>query len=175
MKMEKLSKCVTDKNFIIIGKIGKPHGIKGDIRVYPLTDFPDRFAKLTTAYIDELPVKIESVQHHNGVLIMHIQNFDSREKSAALTGKFLQVPREEAAPLSAGEYYTFDIIGLAVYDEKNTKLGTVTNVLKTGSNDVYVVEKPEDGGTILLPALKKVVTKIDIKNKRMDVIWTDEQ
>ena len=78
-----------------------------------------------------------------------------------LTGELLRVAREDAAPLAEGEFYTFDIIGLAVLDMAGERLGEVTNVLKTGSNDVYVVKKP-DGAELLVPALKKVVREIDI-------------
>ena len=78
-----------------------------------------------------------------------------------MTGELLRVAREDAAPLAEGEFYTFDIIGLAVLDMAGERLGEVTNVLKTGSNDVYVVKKP-DGAELLVPALKKVVSEIDI-------------
>ena len=85
----------------------------------------------------------------------------TREAAAKLTGELLRVPREAAAPLEEGEFYTFDIIGLAALDMTGERLGEVTNVLKTGSNDVYVVKKP-DGAELLVPALKKVVREIDV-------------
>ncbi|WP_196605621.1 ribosome maturation factor RimM [Pectinatus haikarae] len=172
--MEKLSKCVTDKNFIVVGKIGRPHGIRGAIRVYPLTDFPERFLKMRSAYIDDTLVEINTVQYHNDFIIMDIKGFDDREKAAAATGKLLRVERGEAAPLAEGEYYTFDIVGLKVWNEEGIVLGTIINVLKTGSNDVYVIKSTESAEPILLPALKKVVTKIDIEHKRMDVIWPEK-
>lgn len=169
--MEKSSKCVTDK--IIIGRIGRPQGIKGGLRLYPLTDFPDRFDNLTEAYIDDRLVTINSIQQHSDFLVLNIKGLTEREAAAALTGKFLQIERENAAPLAEGEYYTFDIIGMAVYNEDNLLLGKINNILKTGSNDVYVIKSEQTEKEILLPALKKTVTKIDVENKRMDVIWPD--
>ena len=93
---------------------------------------------------------------------MRFKGFDTREVVAQLTGELLQVPREEAAPLSDEEYYTFDIIGLAVRDTDGGEHGEVTQVLKTGSNDVYVA-RDAAGKELLIPALKAVVREIDVE------------
>ena len=85
-----------------------------------------------------------------------------------LTGRLLTVDRSEAVPREEGEFYTFDIIGLTVYDEAGTELGTVENVLRTGSNDVYQARRP-DGRELLIPALKAVVKEIDVAGGRMVV------
>ncbi len=172
--MEKLSKCAPE-DLLIIGKIGKPHGIKGELRVYPLTDFPDRFEKLHQAYIDNKVIDIISTRYSNDFVILKIKDFSSREQAAAITGKLLKISRADAAPLSKGEYYSFDIIGLAVYDENNVLVGNIIDIIKTGSNDVYVIEEPETAKHILIPALKKVVTNIDLTNKRMDIIMPIEE
>ena len=166
--MEKSSKCATDKEFIVIGRIGKPHGVKGSIRVYPLTDFPGRFTDLRSAYIDSTPVEIISAQYSNDFIIMNIKTFDTREKAASVTGRLLKIDRRDAAPLSEGEYYAFDIIGLDVYDENGIQVGTVVNILKTGSNDVYVIAVPGQKD-YLLPALKKYVKEINLAEKRIVV------
>ena len=80
--------------------------------------------------------------------------------------KLLKVDKKNAAPLAEGEFYTFDLIGMQVFDTDDNKIGKITNVLKTGSNDVFVV-KCEDEHELLIPALKRVVKKIDIDNKIM--------
>ena len=161
------------KNRIVIGKIGAPHGVKGEVRVIPLTDFPDRFNDLAEVMVGEELLKIDSVREHKGVLLIKFKEYDTRETIATLTGKTITVDRADAAPLSDGEYYTFDIIGLSVYDEAGEMLGEVENVLKTGSNDVYVT-RANDGREILIPALKSVVKEIDIKNGRMVVNMLQE-
>lgn len=167
--MEKLSKCAPEE-MLIIGKIGKPHGIKGELRVYPLTDFPERFEKLRTAYIDNTAFDITSTRYSNDFVILKIKDFNNREQAATVTGKLLKINRADAAPLAKGEYYSFDIIGLIVYDENDICLGKIIDIIKTGSNDVYIIEEAETAKHILIPALKKVVTNIDLTNKRMDII-----
>ena len=99
---------------------------------------------------------------------MKFREYPVREDAMRLTGRLLTVDRSEAAPLEDGEFYTFDIIGLTVYDVEGTELGTVENVLRTGSNDVYQTRLTA-GGELLIPALKAVVKEIDIKGGRMVV------
>ena len=99
---------------------------------------------------------------------MRFREYAVREDAQKLTGRLLTVARAEAAPLDEGEYYVFDIVGLTVYDEEDNELGTVENVLRTGSNDVYAV-RSEDGREILIPALRSVVREIDVPGGRMTV------
>ena len=146
---------------VVIGKAGAPHGLRGEVRVIPLTDFPGRFESLREVFIGERVFHVEHVHYHRQFVLLTLAECTSREAAAKLTGELLRVAREDAAPLAEGEFYTFDIIGLAVLDMAGKRLGEVTNVLKTGSNDVYVVKKP-DGADLLVPALKKVVREINI-------------
>ena len=146
---------------VVIGKAGAPHGLRGEVRVIPLTDFPERFESLREVFIGERVFHVEHVHYHRQFVLLTLAECTSREAAAKLTGELLRVAREDAAPLAEGEFYTFDIIGLAVLDMAGERLGEVTNVLKTGSNDVYVVKNP-DGSELLVPALKNVVREIDI-------------
>ena len=150
---------------IIIGKIGKARGIDGTLKIIPLTDFEGRFDNLTEIEVGGKMFQVEKVQHIGGEIFIKFENIDSREFAKTLTNKFLKVPRAEAAPLEDGEFYTFDIIGCEVFDgDKN--IGKVENVLKTGSNDVFQVAGEKE---ILIPALKSVIKKIDIDNKKIVV------
>lgn len=159
---------------IIIGKIGAPHGVHGELRIRPLTDFSDRFAGLKEVMAGEELLHVESVKYHGQSLLMKFREYGVRETAMKLTGKFLTVDRSQAAPLSEGEFYTFDIIGLEVFDRAGRKLGVVEHVLRTGSNDVYAV-RGEDHREILIPALKKVVKEIDIGGGRMVVEMLEEE
>ena len=158
----------TSNERIVIGRVGAAHGIRGELRIIPLTDFPERFAALREVMVGDELLHIESVKPQGKNFLMRFREYAVREDAQRLTGRLLTVARAEAAPLDEGEYYVFDIVGLTVYDEEDYELGTVENVLRTGSNDVYAV-RSEDGREILIPALRKVVRTIDVLNGRMTV------
>ena len=153
---------------IIIGKIGAARGLNGELKLIPLTDFENRFENLRQVDVDGKILKIDYVRQIGGNLIIKFVEYNNREAAQKLTNKMLKVDKSAAAPLSDGEFYTFDIIGLNVFNLNDKKLGEVIEVLKTGSNDVFVT-KSEDEREILIPALKKAVKKIDIENKIMIV------
>ncbi|MBR3722035.1 MAG: 16S rRNA processing protein RimM [Selenomonadaceae bacterium] len=161
-----MTKSSQSEDRIVVGKIGAPHGVRGTFRVYALTDFPERFFEMKEIRAGKETFAIESVKEDNKSLLMKFARVDTREDAALLNGRLLTVDRKDAAPLEEGEYYTFDIVGLNVFDLSGENLGKVTNVLRTGSNDVYVVNDAE-GKEILIPALKKVVKAIDIEAGKM--------
>jgi len=163
-----MTKSSLSEDRIIVGKIGKTHGIGGFFRVNILTDFPERFKNMKEITAGDKVYKIDGVREHNNGILMKFENINTPEDAKLLNGKLLTVSKAEAAPLNEGEYYVFDIIGLTVSDTKGEVLGEVKNILQTGSNDVYEV-KDGDGREILIPALKKVVKEIDIENKKMTV------
>ena len=148
---------------IIIGKLGKVRGLNGTLKIIPLTDFEGRFDDLTEIFVDGNLRQIEHVLHIGDEIFVKFKGIDERESAKTLTNKILTVPRSQAAPLDEGEYYTFDIIGCEVF-EGEKKIGVVTDVLKTGSNDVFQVSGDKE---ILIPALKSVVQKIDITAKKI--------
>lgn len=161
------------EKLIIIGKIGAPHGVRGDVRIIPLTDFPNRFDCLKKVFLSEdVSFEIERVKYNNQFVIVKFKGINNREDIEPLKGKLIKVLRTDVPPLADGEYYSFDIIGLEVYTQADEYLGKITEILKTGSNDVYVVQNEKEQH--LIPALKKVVTSIDITAGKMQVILQEE-
>lgn len=157
------------EQLITVGKVLAPHGVRGDVRILPLTDFPDRFFHTPAVYLDNgKQVAITAVRRHGRYLLLHFAGYDTPEAAAQLRGSLLRVPRSALVPLPPGSYYVFDIIGLSVYTADGRLRGTVTDVLSTGSNDVYVVTPPT-GKDLLVPALKQVVLSIDIDGGRMTI------
>ena len=154
----------TDK--IIIGKLGAARGLNGELKLIPLTDFADRFDDLKEVDVDGKNIRIDYVKLIGNSLVIKFTDYNNREAAQKLTNKMLRVEKSQAAPLAEGEFYTFDIIGLEVLDLNEDKLGTITDVLKTGSNDVFV-SRSEEGHETLIPALKRIVKKIDLTNKVM--------
>ena len=170
--MTKLSPSAAKKR-VTIGKVGAAHGIHGEMRIIPLTDFVERFAQMKKVMIGDELLHIESCKYHKQYVLMKFREYPSRETARCLTGRLLTIDRDETVPLKEGEYYTFDIVGLTVYDMDGRELGHVENVLRTGSNDVYQTRRV-DGGELLIPALKAVVKEIDVSGGRMLVDLPEE-
>lgn len=157
--------------YINIGKVVGSQGKQGEVRVLPLTDFPERFLSMKKVRLfgggAHRELEVEEARHFKQFIVMKFKGIDDLNDAFSLKENFIQVIRSELVPLPADNYYIFDIIGLAVFTESGLLLGKISEVLKTGANDVYVIETGEK--PILLPALKKVVKEIDIKAGRMIV------
>lgn len=167
---------MAELDLFTIGQIVAPHGVRGDVRIYPDTDFPKRFLKMKYGYINGKKYTVEHARLHKRVVLMKFAGVDDRNAAELLVKKELQVPREDLVPLKKGQHYIYDIIGIDVYDLEDQRLGTLTDVLRTGSNDVYVVTA-DDGKETLLAAIPDVVKSIDEETKKMVVDppeWVDE-
>lgn len=154
--------------FLAVGQIIKPHGVRGEVAVEILTDFPGRFALLERVYIDaDSPrsVALESVRFHKGRALLKLGGYDDRTAVERLRGEMVLVPIDEAMPLEPDQYYQEDLIGLEVWTTDEEYLGDVVDILETGANDVFVVHG--DRGEVLLPAIEDVVQWIDLEENRM--------
>ena len=161
---------------ITIGKAVKPFGVKGEMKIEPMTDFPERFKDLRRVFLvspagRELVCEVRSLRYSGGFPLLQLDGYDSPEKAKALNGWFLKVPQEEAVPLPEGSYYWFELVGMEVVSEAGEKLGTIVEVFETGSNDVYVMKQGRK--EIYLPATKEIVKHIDRKAKRMVIHLVD--
>jgi len=165
---------MSNTELINIGKIVAPHGVRGDVRIVPLTDFPDRFNDLKTVYVEDVGhLTLDSVRQHKKFILLKFAELDSMSAVEPLRGKMLKVKREDVVKLPKGQYYIFDIVGLNVFTEEGISLGVITDVLQPGSNDVYVIEQ-QDKKELLIPAIKEVVKKIDVEGKQMIVKLQEE-
>jgi len=155
--------------YLSIGQIINTHGLRGAVKVYPLTDDISRFEKLKEVYVEEndglVKYKVESVKFLSSTVSVKLKGVDSEEAANKLRGSYIKVDRKSAVKLPKDTYFICDLIDLEVYDEKGLLLGTVKDVLQTGSNDVYVIQS--SGKDILIPALKDIVKKIDLENKKI--------
>ncbi len=161
---------------ITIGRAVKPFGIKGEMKIEPLTDFPERFKDLRSVYLvspagKELVCEVKSVRYAGGTPYLIFGGYESPEKAKTLNGWFLEVPEEEAVPLPEGSYYWFELVGMEVFSESGEKLGKITEVFETGSNDVYVMKR--GGKEVYIPATKEIVKQVDRKAKRMVIHLMD--
>ncbi|RPI96489.1 MAG: 16S rRNA processing protein RimM [Chloroflexi bacterium] len=161
--------------FLLLGRVLRPHGIRGEIRIEVLTDYPERIVPGMTGYIDrdpknarsEVEYTIESARTHQQYLILRLEDIPDRDAADMLREQFVMVAFDDAVPLDEDEFYLFQAIGLAVYTDAGEHLGDVADVLETGANDVYVVQGPR--GEILLPAVDEVILDVDLDAGRMTV------
>lgn len=155
-----------------VGVIVRTHGIRGEVKVFPTTDSPDRFDELKNVIIRREnrfhAAEVEKVRYFKNLVIVKFKDIDSIDEVEKYVGADLCIKREDGVPLSAGEYYIADIIGMEVYDEDGIHLGTVKDVMETGANDVYLVSA-ENGKEYMLPAVKECIRNIDIENNEMKV------
>lgn len=156
--------------YLTIGILGKPHGIKGEILLFVRTDFPERIRKGKYVFIGDLydAYILESVRQHSRGLLIKFETLDSIESVEMLRGKDVFVKVSSLPPLPEGEYYHHQLLGMDVFTTEGTLLGKLTEILETGSNDVYVV-KTSEGKEELIPALKQNLIKIDVSRKTMVV------
>jgi 16S rRNA processing protein RimM len=162
----------SEPRFLIIGEVMRPHGLRGELKVKILTEFPERFQLLEEVYLSDegtepRPYRLEQVRHHQGFVILKLRTCDNRAAAEKLRGWLVQVPRELAMPLEEGAYYIYQIVGLEVWTEAGEYLGRVAEVLEMPANDVYVVHGPT--GEILLPAIESVIRQINLPTQRMTV------
>lgn len=147
-----------------IGVITSTHGLKGEVKVYPTTDDVNRFRELKTCFIrtkqGDIPVEKKTCKFFKNMVILSFAEFKDINEIEKYKGCELYVTRDNAVPLEEDEFYIADVMGAEVVREDGTKLGTLTDVMQTGANDVFVVEM-EDGKEVLLPVIKDCVLDID--------------
>jgi 16S rRNA processing protein RimM len=144
------------------------HGLGGDLRVQPTTDFPERLAELESVWVAPpgkvaTQYRLRRVSEHTSksLLVMGFKGVSTRSAALELVGAELQIELAQATELPADTYYEHDIIGLQVVTTEGLELGPITDVLRTGANDVYVTER------CLIPAIADVVKQIDLAAGRM--------
>ncbi len=163
-----------EPRYLVVGRVLRPHGVRGELRVGIFTDYPERLGQRTDFYLahPDFPeavqrYPVEKSRLHKKVLLLKLSGCDDRNEADELRGMLVQIPIEEAVPLEEGEYYHFQLIGVRVEMENGEWLGQVAEVIETGANDVYVVQGPR--GEVLLPAVDDVVLDLDLESRLMVV------
>ncbi|OPJ61788.1 ribosome maturation factor RimM [Clostridium oryzae] len=163
------------KETLTIGQIINTHGVKGELKVFPLTDNTQKFKKIKKVLLDGEERDVLWCKLQNDKIILKLDGIDTMDAAARLKGKKLEIYRENAAKLPTGSYYVADIVGCRVVDTNGKKLGDVSNVIFTGSNEVYWVKGEKE---LMVPAIKSVVENIDIENSVITIkpveVWNYE-
>ena len=160
------------EDLLKVGVITTTHGVRGEAKVYPTTDEPERFLELDEVILDtgreHKILKIEGVKFFKNQVILKFKGYDNINDIEKYLKKDLLVDREHAVELGENENFIADLIDMEVVTDEGKVLGTLTDVIETGANDVYAVKTPE-GKEILLPAIRDCILDVNVDEKRMTV------
>jgi 16S rRNA processing protein RimM len=162
--------CMED--LLQVGAITQPHGVHGEVKVFPTTDDVKRFKKLKEVILDtgkeKKTLEIEQVKFFKQFVILKFKGYDTINDVEIYKRRNLYVTRENAVKCAKDEYFIADLIDCKVVDESGAELGVLADVISTGANDVYAVRR-KDGGEILIPAIKECILRVDISEKLVQV------
>lgn len=165
--------------YLIVGQILRPHGVQGELKIRLMTDYPERIRELgsvllgRTADTDQVTTyQVERLRLQPEFGILKLEGIDDRDQAERLRMLLLLVTVENAVPLEEGEYYLFQLIGMTVKTQDGETLGTVSDVLETGANDVYIVDSPKHG-EVLIPVTDETVLETDPKTRVITVKLPD--
>jgi 16S rRNA processing protein RimM len=148
------------------------HGLKGYLKVLPLTDDVLRYKELDYVYLDKCDLNkflIEDIKFQKSFILLKLKGINNINEAENYKNSYIKINREYAVKLQEDSFFICDLLECEVFEEIEGHLGKIVDIIQTGSNDVYVV-KNEQGNERLIPALKKVVKNVDIKNKKIDII-----
>ena len=160
------------EDLLKVGVITTTHGVRGEVKVYPTTDEPERFLELDYVLLDtgrELrKLEIKNVKFFKNLVILKFKGVDNINDIEKYKGRDLWIPREEGQELEEDEYYIADLLGMSVVLEDGQEFGTLKDVMETGANDVYIID-PAEHGEVLLPAIKECILDVDLEKNVMTI------
>lgn len=168
-KKVQTKKRETPPKYLLLGEVLRPHGIRGELRVRILTDYPERINDLGYVYIGKsadtttaTSYEVEHMRMHQAYGLLKLKTINDRDEAERFRQLFVMINLDNAVPLDEGEFYLYQLIGLNVQTEDGAHLGEVSDILETGANDVYVINSPQHG-EILLPDIPDVILKMDVE------------
>ena len=160
------------EDLLKVGVITTTHGVRGEAKVYPTTDEPERFVELDYVLLDtgrELrKLEIKNVKFFKNLVILKFKGVDNINDIEKYKGRDLWIPRKEGQELEEDEYYIADLLGMSVVLEDGQEFGTLKDVMETGANDVYIIDSAEHG-EVLLPAIKECILDVDLEKNVMTI------
>jgi len=153
--------------YLAVGEVLKPQGVRGEIKVRPITNDPTRFEDMEEGFWEingaYVPMKTEFVRFDGSAVYLRIEGVNDRDAAEALRGRLMYVDRAHAVQLEEGQYFIVDLIGLKASDTNGNELGVITEVMQPGGNDVYVITDKKRRKETLIPVIEGVVTNTDLE------------
>ena len=159
-------------DYLEVGKIVNTHGLRGEVKVVPWTDYPDDFEDIEYVYAEKCGARerldIKNIKYQKNNLIVKFAQINDINEAETYKNLVLTADRDVLGKLPEGVYYIADLIGLEVVKETGEKVGEISDVINTGANDIYVVKR-EGKRDMLIPVIDEVVKKVDLENKKVTV------
>ncbi len=162
---------VGEPEYLLVGSLRRAHGIRGEMVMEVDTDFPERLKPGTGVYVgpSHRSMLIQGTRAHSEGMLIKLEGVDSPETAARYRNQSVYVTTASRPPLPAGHYYEHQVIGFAVVEEETGEtIGTLSGIMRTGANDIYVVERP-NGGEVLLPVIASVVLGLNAETRTIRV------
>lgn len=168
------SPSVGEPEYLVVGFLRRPHGIRGELLMDVHTDFPERLKTGQTIYVgdDYKPVVLASRRSHGQGMLVRFRGIKTPEDAGRYRNTWVYVPTANRPELPEGEFYHHQLIGLNVVTDEDRGLGILVDILETGANDVYVV-RDTDGHETLLPAIPPVILDVNLADRQMRVHLLD--
>ncbi|HEY5572536.1 MAG TPA: ribosome maturation factor RimM [Anaerolineales bacterium] len=159
-----------EPDFLVVGKLRRPHGVNGEILMDVYTDFPERICPGAVLYAgpQRQSLEVSTTRWHQSAMLLALKGFTDREAAAELGNLLVYVRTAERDALPEGEFYHHQLIGMRVVEEDGKFLGIVKEILETGANDILVVKTPESREA-LLPLIEEVVLDISLGRHEIQV------
>lgn len=160
---------VGQDDFLLVGTIGLPFGIRGQVKLHAVTSYPEHLSRIKKVFVgdERVPMQMRrAAEHKPNVLIVTLDGIADRSAAETLRGVEVYIREADALPLGEDEYFLHDLPGLQVETTSGEVIGTVKEVLETGANEVLVVTRP-DGGEALIPMIRDVVKSLEIPARRL--------
>ncbi|HZW04240.1 MAG TPA: ribosome maturation factor RimM [Anaerolineaceae bacterium] len=156
--------------YLAVGRLRRPHGIKGEIVMDVMTDFPERLRRGKRVYVGDnhQPMTLAGLRQHQNALLVSFRGIDTPEAIGDLRNQYVFILAADLPPLPEGEYYHHELLGMTLVDESGRVLGILEEILETGANDVYLVRTPE-GGELLVPAIADVILEVNLDERKIRV------
>lgn len=148
---------------LIIGKILNTHGIKGTIKVQPITSDINRFESLNYIILDDLKIEVSNRRISNNLVYLDLKSYDNINKVLPFKGKYIYILEDDRINLKEGEYFQYQVIGLKCYDTENNFLGTVNSILENPVHDILEIED-ETKAVHYVPFIDNFVVSVDLEN-----------
>ncbi len=162
-------------DFFEIGKVVNTQGLKGEIKIFPTTDDPQRFELLDEIIINirgnDFVYKMDKVRYNKQFVILKLLGIDDINQAESLKGGTIKIPVEKALPLSKDEYYIRDLLDIDVFTDENEYLGKIIKIFPTGANDVYIIDNNKT--ELLIPAIKDCILDVNLSERKMKIKLLD--